>query len=356
MGSPKLTKETMLAQQYDARDNKLHLNEVPIPEPRDHEVLVKIACASLCHSDVMLFEPNDQGLILGKNPVTIGHEATGVVVSTGSGEAASNFKEGDKVGFICAVECCYDCDPCRKTHNAWCQTGKTKMQGFTLDGYFAEYVCVDARATMVLPDGIDVKSAAPLFCAGVTAYHSVEDCELKPGQWMAIIGCGGLGHLGIQYARAMGYNVIGLDIADQALEEAKKCGADHVFNSKTDNDWQKKVLEITGGGVDAAVNFTASKKSYDDAPAIIKPGLGLLMIVGIPREPLQLNALDIALGRYRVKGSNNGTCYNMRPAIEFSAKHNIKPHLTLYKLEELPKMVELMNFHKAQGRMGVVFD
>lgn len=105
----------------------------------------------------------------------------------------------------------------------------------------------------------------------------------------------------------MGYKVIGIDITDQALEEARNCGADHVFNSMTDKDWQKKIVELTGGGVDAAVNFTASKRSYDDAPAIIRPGLGLLMVVGIPRQPLELNALDIALGRYRVKGSNNGS-------------------------------------------------
>lgn len=158
---------------------------------------------------------------------------------------------------------------------------------------------------------MDVKTAAPLFCAGVTAYHGIEDCELKAGQWIAAIGCGGLGHLGIQYAKAMGLKVIGIDIADQALEEAKKCGADHVFNSIKDEDWKKKIVEITGGGVDAAVNFTASKRSYDDCPAIIKPGHGLLMVVGIPREPLQLNALDIALGRYRVKGANNGSELDM---------------------------------------------
>lgn len=179
----------------------MHLNEIPIPEPESHQILVKVACASLCHSDVMLFEPNDTGLILDENPVTIGHEATGYVVSTGSGSLASKFKEGDKVGFLCAVECCFDCPQCRTVHNAWCATGKTKMQGFSKNGYFQEYVCVDARATMVLPEEIDVKTAAPLFCAGVTAYHGVDDCGLKPGQWMAIIGCGGLGHLGIQYAK-----------------------------------------------------------------------------------------------------------------------------------------------------------
>jgi propanol-preferring alcohol dehydrogenase len=135
----------------DHRDNKLHLNEIPIPTPQAHELLVKMSCASLCHSDVMLFEPNDQGLILGKNPVTIGHEGTGRVVSTGSGDIAGKFNKGDAVGFICAVECCFECYACKEVHNSWCKTGKTKMQGFSQDGYFAEYAVVDARNAMVLP-------------------------------------------------------------------------------------------------------------------------------------------------------------------------------------------------------------
>jgi propanol-preferring alcohol dehydrogenase len=151
LGDPTL--RLLTVHRYDQRDNKLHLNEIPVPEPREHELLVKIQNASLCHSDVMLFEPNDQGLILGKNPVTIGHEATGTVVGRGSGEVAGRFQEGDHVGFLCAVECCFDCANCRDVHNSWCVTGKTKMQGFSLDGYFQEYAVVDARAAMVLPDG-----------------------------------------------------------------------------------------------------------------------------------------------------------------------------------------------------------
>jgi len=216
------------------------------------------------------------------------------------------------------------------------------MQGFAADGYFQEYVVVDYRASMKIPSGMDVVVAAPLFCAGVTAFHGVDDCKLKPGQWMAIIGCGGLGHLGIMYAKAMGYKVIGLDISEDQLEEAKSCGADHTFNTKTDKDYVNKVLKITDGGVDAAVNFTASKRAYQDAPAIIRPATGILMVVGIPREPLEINALDISLGRFRLLASNNGTPANMRPAIEFSQKHNIKPHVTYFKLEQLPEMVELM--------------
>jgi propanol-preferring alcohol dehydrogenase len=219
---------------------------------------------------------------------------------------------------------------------------------------------------------VDPKYSAPLFCAGVTAYHGIADCELLPDSWVAVIGCGGLGHMGIQYAKAMGHKVIAIDITEAAIEEAKICGADHTFNSITDKDYKKKIIELTGGGVHAAVNFTSSKKSYDDCPAIVKPGQGLIMVVGIPQQPLEFNALDIAIGRYRIKGASNGSkctinewyftadfelaCYNMKEAIGFSAKYNIKPHMTAFKLEDVPKMVELMNSHKAQGRMGVVFD
>jgi D-arabinose 1-dehydrogenase-like Zn-dependent alcohol dehydrogenase len=154
---------------------------------------------------------------------------------------------------------------------------------------------------------VDPKSSAPLFCAGVTAYHGIADCDLPAGSWVAIIGCGGLGHMGIQYAKAMGHKVIGIDITEAAIKEARSCGADHVFNSMSDKDYKNKIVELTGGGVHAAVNFTASKKSYDDCPAIVKAGEGLIMVVGIPRQPLEFNGLDIALGRYRLKGSNNGS-------------------------------------------------
>jgi len=303
------TPKTMRAQQYDARDNKLHLNQVPVPQPREHEILVKIGCASLCHSDVMHFQPNDQNLILGKNPLTIGHEGTGRVVATGSGDLAKKFKEGDAVGFICAVDCCFECYACKNVHNMWCETGNVNMQGFSVDGYFAEYAVVDAREAMVLPVNLDPRESAPLFCAGVTAYHGIADCELAPGSWIAVIGCGGLGHMGIQYAKAMGYKVIGVDVTDAAIEEAKSCGADHTFNSMTDKEYKEKIKELSGGGVHAAVNFTASKKAYSDCPALVRPGVGMIMVVGIPLQPIEFNGLDIAMGRYRIKGSNNGSKY-----------------------------------------------
>jgi propanol-preferring alcohol dehydrogenase len=230
------------------------------------------------------------------------------------------------------------------------------MQGFQADGFFQEYAVVDYRNAIILPDSLDTAAAAPLFCAGVTAFHGVEECGLKPGQWMAIIGAGGLGQLGVQYAKAMGYKVIAIDIHDAQLEEAKGLGADHTFNSITDKSYVDKIVEITNGGVDAAVNFTASKKAYDSMPPLIRHVTGVLMVVGVTKEPLEFSSLDIAMGRYILKGACNGTCYNMAPCIEFSAKNNIKPYVEYYSIEDLPLMVEKMQSGKARGRMAVKFD
>jgi hypothetical protein len=140
----------------------------------------------------------------------------------------------------------------------------------------------------------------------------------------------------------MGYKVIGLDITEAGLEEAKHAGADHVFNSMTDKEYVSKILELTSGGVDAAVNFTASKVAYDNAPDIIRTGTGMLMVVGIPQKNLEFKAFDLSIGRYKLGVANNGTPTLMKPCIEFSAKHNIKPDLTIFKLEQLQEMIDLM--------------
>jgi propanol-preferring alcohol dehydrogenase len=161
--------------------------------------------------------------------------------------------------------------------------------------------------------------------------------------------------LGIQYAKALGYKVIGIDLVDQQLEEAKASGADHTFNPKNDKDYVKKIIEITNGGCHAAVNYTNSKPAYDSTPILLRTG-GVMMIVGIPQKGVTLNALEVALGKYRVKGASNGIPQKMGPCIEFSAKHNIKPHVTFYKLEQIQEMIDTLHDGKARGRLAVKFD
>jgi propanol-preferring alcohol dehydrogenase len=159
---------------------------------------------------------------------------------------------------------------------------------------------------------------------------------------------------GIQYAKALGYKVIGIDVVDTQLEEAAASGADYTFNSMKDKDYVKKIKVITDGGCHAAVNYTASKPAYDATPILLRAG-GIMMVVGIPQKPLELNALEVALGKYRVGGANNSIPQKMAPCIEFSAKHHIKPHVTFYKIDQIQEMVDKMHTGKARGRLAVKF-
>jgi len=160
---------------------------------------------------------------------------------------------------------------------------------------------------------------------------------------------------GIQYAKKLGYKVIGIDLVDTQLDEAKAQGADHVFNPVTDKDYVAKIKEITNGGCHAAVNFTASKRAYEQSPALLRIN-GILMVVGIPNGPLSFMPMDVAMGKYRIGSGNNGTPQMLGPCIDFSAKHDIKAHITNYKIEQIQEMIDAMHEGKARGRMAVRWD
>lgn len=188
--------KTQQAAQYAASSNTVSVNTIPLPIPSKDQLLIKVTSASLCHSDLMHFEPNEAGLVLGDGrPITIGHEAVGRIISVPESCTDPTLKVGAQVGFLCPENVCYECKGCQ-IHNSWCQDGKVSMGGFGHDGFFQEYVTSHWRNAIVLPAGIDVATAAPLFCAGVTAWQGVIKAGIQAGEWMAIIGCGGLGHLG----------------------------------------------------------------------------------------------------------------------------------------------------------------
>lgn len=192
---------------YLSQQEKVVINDIPIPSPAPHQFLVKIAAASLCHSDLMMSLRPDY-------PVTIGHEGVGHIVAFGSSNttnqttdqanpaASHSFAIGDAIGFNYFTGCCFTCDGCQ-VHNLRCETGTQKLQGFVADGFFAEYAVVDVKNAVKLPSTLETKRASPLFCAGITAFHSVEGCELRKGEWIAVVGVGGLGQYALQYARAV---------------------------------------------------------------------------------------------------------------------------------------------------------
>lgn len=160
---------------------------------------------------------------------------------------------------------------------------------------------------------------------------------------------------GVQYAVAMGYRVIAIDLVDAQLKDAKSSGAEHIFNPVNDKDYIKQIIEITDGGCHAAVNYTNSKPAYDSTPPLLRAG-GIMMVVGIPQKGITLNALEIALGKYRVGAASNGVPQHLGPCLDFSAKHNIKPHCTFYKIEQVQEMIDRMHNGKAVGRLAIAFE
>ncbi|KAH6714946.1 alcohol dehydrogenase [Leptodontidium sp. 2 PMI_412] len=338
----------MKAAQWDPRQKRMVVNDVPTPEPGENQFLVKMASASLCHSDIMAMEaPRTE-------PVTLGHEGVGHVTKLHPSAVGKGFKEGDAVGFLYIIGCCFECDGCQ-VHNLSCSSGTPLLQGFTTDGFFAEYALVDYHNAVILPETLDIKKSAPLFCAGITAFHSVESCELKPGDWLGVVGCGGLGQLAIQYAKAMGVQVVGIDVNDDILANCKAQGADAVFNSMTNKGYVKELLDLTGGGVKAAAVFSNADAAYAGAPQIIKLG-GILMVVGLPHNPLQISSMDLALGKYRIKSESTGIPQRMGRAIEFTAKNHIQPEVDIRSgLEEVQSMIDTMKSGKSTMRMAVVF-
>ncbi|KAM0551199.1 hypothetical protein ACHAPJ_008541 [Fusarium lateritium] len=329
----------MKALQYHPDERKMYINKVEIPKPGPSEVFIQIACASLCHSDCLVFVPDFSVTNNVKLPTTLGHEATGYVFEAGEEVSAlETFVKGDSVGFL-ASSGCEKCSACKTCH-----------------GYFQEYVIVKARNVIKLPLHLDVASSAPLCCAGVTSFNAIRACrqDKKEGDWIAIIGAGGVGQLGIQYAKAMGLNVIAIDIELGQLETAMSVGADHVFDATTYPKYLDEVLEICPGGLPAAVNFTASAKAYANMPHLIRGG-GILMAVGIPVEDPSFSMIDVSFGRYTIKGACNGTIEDLKQCVEFSADNGIRPAVMFKKLEDIPGVVEEMKANKVKGRIGVLF-
>lgn len=188
-----------------------------------------------------------------------------------------------------------------------------------------------------------------------TAFHAVDKCELKPGQWFAVVGCGGLGQLATRYAKAMGLKVVGLDINDQMLDIVKKCGADVAFNPKSKPDFYKDIRKLTNSrGCHAAAVFSDSNAAYSTAQRALCFN-GILMVVGIPEKPLEFSAAALSLGLFRIKGASNGTPEEAKKAVDFTVKHRIVPELEFRKLEEMPEMWDEMSQGKASRRMVVLF-
>ena len=310
---------------------RLVLEERPVPQPGRGQVRIRVHACGVCHSDHFVTDALWPGLALPRVP---GHEVAGVVDAVGPD--AARLRVGDRVGIGWHGGHDGTCDPCLKGWFLACRAAG--ITGITFDGGYGEYVIAPEVAVAKVPDGLDLAEAAPLLCAGVTTFNALRNAGARPGDLVAVAGLGGLGHLGVQYARAMGFEVVAISRGTDKEPFAKKLGANHYVDSARP-DFAAHMAKLGGARV---ILSTAPNAA---AAAALVPGLGhdgCLMIVGAPFEPLAVSAIDLISRNARVQGWASGSAADSTDAMTFAVKHGVRPMIERFPLAAAPKAVDAM--------------
>jgi propanol-preferring alcohol dehydrogenase len=323
------------------------VEEVETPAPAAGEVLIKVEACGVCHSDLHLAQGDwDMLRPITKMPLIGGHEIAGVVTALGDG--VTDLKVGERVGVPWLHWTCGDCEYCRAGRETLC--GKQKITGCTVDGGFAEYVKAPASHVAKLPAELTAQQAAPLLCAGLTVYKALKNSGIAKGERVAVFGIGGLGHLAIQIAHAMGVQVCAIDISAEKLELARSLGAEWTINAATE-PLPKGVRAI--GGAHVAMVTSASASAYETALRCLRKG-GTLAVVGMPNEPFKVSAVALVSGETRIVASAVGTREDLRELFEMVAKFPIRCHIETRPLESLPAVFDEMKRGTLLGRVVIV--
>jgi propanol-preferring alcohol dehydrogenase len=302
-----------------------------------------------------------EGVFQSPLPITMSHEGTGVVVARGNSVSDSEFQLGDRVMSGIPLHACGQCENCAapadKDWHQYCQATEGAT-GIVSDGAFAEYHVVDARASCRVPDSVSFVTAAPLACAGVTVYRAVLVSGVPEGGWLAIVGAGGgLGHFGVQFARARGINVIAIDARDEGLEVARAAGADHILDAREGKaQIVARVQALTAGkGVEATVNVSDHPTAAALSVAITRMH-GTVVQVAQPEE-ISVPFQDVVLRDVTIKGTMLGGRDVSQQMLEVVAKHQIKAETQVfYGLHEVVDMIALSNSGRLKGKAVCVVD
>ncbi|RGP77754.1 hypothetical protein FLONG3_4143 [Fusarium longipes] len=332
---------------------QLH-DDVPVPTPKPDEVLVRIAAAGFCHSDLMVHH----GLTQVPLPFIGSHEPAGTIVSLGS-DVPGSWQVGDRVGVTNFMDPCNNCKGCKWATQT---TGSLdprfcdnrSMCGIVRrDGAFAEYMTSWHVALVHLPDVMGFEQAAPLMCAGATAWHAINQANVQVGQTIAIVGIGGLGVLGIQFAKARGYQVVAIDNHEVGLKLATEVPSHlkpDLILKYDDPQTIQKISDFTDEiGLKAAVICTSDDDANDWAARRLQPR-GVLVTVGFPENGLKFDPANLVLREIVVKGVVHSSMKETREMMEFVTEHGIQSHLSLLTMEEAEDIIAKSQAHALVGR------
>ncbi|WP_134679554.1 alcohol dehydrogenase AdhP [Paracoccus ravus] len=322
----------------------LTIDEVPIPEPGPGMIQVAIQASGVCHTD--LHAASGDWPVKPNPPFIPGHEGVGFVSGVGAG--VKHVKEGDRVGVPWLYTACGHCRHCLGGWETLCT--EQQNTGYSVNGGFAEFVVADPNYVGHLPKEIDFLEIAPVLCAGVTVYKGLKVTDTKPGDWVAISGVGGLGHMAVQYAKAMGLNVAAVDIHDDKLAFARKLGATVTVNAATDNDPAATIKRETGGGAQGVLVTAVSPKAFEQAIGMAARG-GTISLNGLPPGTFPLDIFGMVLDGITVRGSIVGTRLDLQESLDFAAQGKVKATVHSAKLEEINGIFDRMRKDQIEGRM-----
>lgn len=321
----------------------LAIEDVPTPEPGPGEVLVKVEASGVCHTD--LHAARGDWPVKPRLPFIPGHEGAGIVAAVGRGVA--DLKEGDAVGVPWLHSACGHCSYCVTGWETLCE-GQCNT-GYSVNGTFAEYVVAKADFVGRLPTGVDFAAIAPILCAGVTTYKGLKETEARPGEWVVISGIGGLGHVAVQYAKAMGLHVAAVDVDEAKLDLARKLGADVAVDGR-DPDAVKAVIRETGGGAHGVLVTAVSNPAFAQAIAMVRRR-GTVALVGLPPGDFPLPIFPVVLKRITVRGSIVGTRQDLAEALAFAAEGKVRANITVEPLEAINDVFARMAAGRIEGRV-----
>lgn len=321
--------------------------DLPVPEPAAGQILVRISASGVCHTDLHTAEgdwPVKPAL-----PLIPGHEGAGFVEAVGAG--VTNVRVGDCVGIPWLHSACGQCDYCKAGWETLCPNQSTT--GYSRNGTFAEYTLADPDYVARIPEGADLAEMAPILCAGVTVYNGLKRTEAKAGDWVAIAGVGGLGHLAVQYAVLMGFKVAAIDVDDAKLDLARRLGASLLVNSRECEPGP--LLKKETGGMHGVLVAATALKAYEQAFAAIRPG-GTMTMIGLPAGSMKLPIYDTVINAITVRGSVVGTPKILREAIALAGRGRIRAEVHREKLENINAVLDRLRQGRFEGRFVIEFD
>ena len=320
----------------------LTIEDWPVPTPAEGQILVRLTATGVCHTD--LHADRGDWPVRPSPPFIPGHEGVGLVAAVGRG--VKRVKEGDRVGIPWLHSACGYCPHCRTGWETLC--ADQQNSGYSVNGSFAEYALADPNYVGRIPAGLEDGPAAPVLCAGVTTYKGLKETEVKPGEWVLISGVGGLGHMAVQYAKAMGMHVAAVDIHPDKLALARQLGADVTLDARD----AQALASFTrnSGGVHGALVTAVSPVAFEQAYGLLRAH-GTMALVGLPPGRFSLPIFETVLKRITVRGSIVGTRQDLEEALAFAGEGKVAAHFSWDSLENINQIFERMEQGGIDGRV-----